>query len=268
MRTKACYLGLLTLVALSACDRRAELASSTGNAAPVALKSFAPRQSEEVERKLIKEGSLEFETKSIESARKTIEQAVSQYHGYISSDQQSNYPGRNTSTLVVRIPTVDFDNFLKASTAGVDKFDQKDIQLKDVTEEFLDVHARLKTKKELESRYHEILKETKSVAEILEVEKEIGKLRADIESFEGRIKYLENQISFSVITITFYQSVHTPSAFGQKIKDGFGNGWNNLTEFFVAIVNIWPFVVLGTIAYFLFNRFRRSKKLNTSPPKV
>lgn len=56
------------------------------------------------------------------------------------------------------------------ATKGVDKFDHKNIEVKDVTEEFLDVKARLKTKKELEDRYIDLLKKANNIKEILEIE--------------------------------------------------------------------------------------------------
>ena len=117
--------------------------------------------------------------------------------------------------------------------------------MKDVTEKFLDIQARLKTKKELENRYLELLNKASSVTEIMEVEKQIGQLRQEIESKEGRLNYLKSKISLSTLTLTFYKSVPNEVEFGNKFKTGFKNGWDNLIWFFVFITNIWPFVLMA-----------------------
>jgi len=119
------------------------------------------------------------------STRKQILESVDKYEGYIASDEEYKYKGGISNTIVIRVPAENFDELLADATKGVSKFDSKNITVKDVTEEFLDIQARLKTKKELENRYLELLKKAKSVPEILEVERQLGQLRADIESIEG-----------------------------------------------------------------------------------
>ena len=147
------------------------------------------------------------------------------------------------------------------ATKGVERFDNKEINVKDVTEEFLDIQARVKTKKELELRYIDLLKKARNVTEILEIEKQIGLLRAEIESIEGRLKYLEDQVSFSTLTMTFYETVPNESAFGKQFQNGFRNGIDNLMWFFVGLTNIWPFIVIiiGLVYGFLVYRKRKMK---------
>ena len=127
-----------------------------------------------------------------------------------------------------------------------------------MTEEFLDVDARLKTKKELEIRYLDILKKASTVKEILDVERELGQLRSDIESIEGRLKYLNNQVSLATLTITIYQQLSTETQFGKKLKKGFKNGFDNLIWFFVYLTNIWPFILI-IILVLIFLHFRNKK---------
>ncbi len=213
-----------------------------------------------VERKLIKEGYVVFETDDMEASRQQILQSVEKYEGYISSDEAHNYSGRLSNTIVIRVPAEHFDALLAEATQGISKFDSKNITTKDVTEEFLDIEARLRTKKELESRYLELLKKAKSVSEVLEVERQIGQLRAEIESIEGRLKYLKNRVSYSTLSITFYKNIPGQTAFGKKFKKGFKNGWENLIWFFVGIVNIWPFVLLAIALIFGIRAWRRKRR--------
>lgn len=213
-----------------------------------------------LERKLIKEGHIAFETDQLNTTRKTIFEAVDKYQGYVSSDQEFNSPGRKSNTMVIRVPAENFDNFLNEATKGVKKIDSKDVNTKDVTEEFLDIEARLKTKKELETRYLDLLKQAKSVIEILEIEKQIGELRSEIESIEGRYKYLENRVSYSSLTMTFYERIPKQTEFGEKFKDGFRNGWNNFIWFFVGLTNLWPFILIGIIFIIGLLVYARRKK--------
>jgi Domain of unknown function (DUF4349) len=212
-----------------------------------------------VERKLIKEGRVEFETDNISSTRKLIFESIDKYKGYTSSDQEYKSVGRISNTIVIRVPAKNFDLLLNDATKGVTKFDSKNIEVKDVTEEFLDIQVRLKTKKELENRYLELLKKANSVTEILEVEKQIGQLRSEIESIEGRLNYLKSKVSLSTLTMTFYQTVPNETEFGNKFKNGFRNGWDNFIWFFVFLTNIWPFILIIIGLFFGIKMLRKRK---------
>jgi hypothetical protein len=212
------------------------------------------------ERKLITEGTVQFSVDDIDESRKNITQAVKNNKGYISSDQEYKSSGRVSNVVIIRVPAQNFDALLTKISEGVSKFDSKNIEVRDVTEEFLDIEVRLKTKKELEARYLELLKKANKVSEILEIEKEIGALRTEIESIEGRLNYLKNKIGFSTLTITFYEEIPNQTEFGNKFKNGFQNGWENLIWFFVGLVNIWPFLLIFGVLIFMLISWRRKRK--------
>lgn len=79
----------------------------------------------------------------------------------------------------------------------------------------------------------------------MEVEKRLSELRADIESIEGRLYYLQSRVSLSTLTLTFYERIATQTSFGQKSQNGLKKGWNNLIWFFVMLTNIWPFILFS-----------------------
>lgn len=224
--------------------------------------SLSQRASQEktiAEQKLIKRGDIEFETDDIAGTRKTILQATKLSQGYVTSDREFTSGNQKSNTMLVRIPAKNFDSFLATATKEVQRFDSKSISVEDVSEEFLDVQARLKTKKELEQRYFVLLKRAKNMKEILAIEKEMAKLRGEIESVEGRLKYLQNQISFSTVTITFYKTVSAKIGFGKKFTIGFKNGWDNFIWFFVFLTNIWPFVLIAGFLLFVIIRRRKNR---------
>lgn len=255
----------LSLVLCLACQNNSENQSSLGWSAETASGAFEADDKSEtkdtkISRKLIKKGELKFHTSDINKTRETIFNAVQTHKAYISSDQEFNSDYSNRNTLIIRVPSKNFDIFVNDASTGVEKFDKKEIQLLDVTEDYLDSEARVKTKKELEQRYIEILEKANTIAEILEIEKEIGKLRAEIESAEGRLKYLQDQISFSTVSITFYESKESETAFGRKFKDAFSLGSENFVLFFVGLTQIWPFALLLLAGIFWLRFYRRRKR--------
>lgn len=212
-----------------------------------------------IERKLIKNGRITFETPDLKRTKGQILSAVKKYKGYISSDSQNEQYDRINNHLTVRVPFQKFDSLLIGISKEIEKFDTKEIKISDVTEQFLDIQTRLKNKKKLEKRYLEILKKAKTVKEIIEVEREIGKLRGDIESAEGRLKYLSDQVSFSTLNISFYKKISSESSFTKKLKNALKDGYDSIKSFFIFLVGIWPLVIILLVA-FLWYRRRRKKR--------
>ncbi len=253
------FLGLIILLTFFGCSQNRERTTMEMADEEMVAPTTEQTIDETVERKLIKEGWVEFETDDFNSTRKTIFEAVKKHEGYVSSDQEFKSPGRKSNTVIIRVPADNFDNLLSDATQGVKRFESKEINVKDVTEEFLDIEARLKTKKELEQRFIDLLKEAKNVAEILEIEKQIGQLRSDIESIEGRLKYLQDRVSLSTLTMTFYETIPHETEFGQKFKNGLRNGWESLIWLFVGLTNIWPFILIGLAVVFGVRIYRKRK---------
>ncbi len=215
--------------------------------------------------KIIKTSRLEFETSSVEKTYQKIRQSVAKNNGFIQNDRVSNDYGRIVRTLIVRIPSQNFQTLIDTIQNNVTVFDTKEISLKDVTEEFVDLEARLKAKKALEARYIQLLAKAKNVKEMLQIEREIANLREEIEAKQGRLKYLNNKVSLSTINLSFYEitkEIKTKSnsffnRFGKAIKGGF----NNLGEFIIGIIYIWPFVIVMLIlAYFIRKWFKKRHK--------
>lgn len=213
-----------------------------------------------VERKLIKEGFVEFRTENMELVKEKVAKSVSKYKAYVSNDQLYKTSNRFSNTIVIRVPSPQFDSLLNDVTAGVEKVDRKEINVKDVTEEFLDVEARVKTKKELEARYLALLTKANSISEILEIEKQIESLRSEIESVEGRLKYLESKVSFSTLTLTFYVETMQETVFSSEFGQAFANGWQNMIWFLVALTSVWPFLLITLVLFFVVWRIRKSRK--------
>lgn len=212
-----------------------------------------------VERKIIKEGNIRFETEDVSKTQNEIRKIVSEFGGYIGNENSFNYEGSIEYTLTVRVPEDKFNLLIDKVSSLAVKVDSKNINAADVTEEFIDVEARIKTKKELEERYKEILKRANRVDEILNIEREMGNLRAEIESLEGRMNYLKNRISLSTLNITFYEKASVPFGFFSKVKQALHNGWQALLWFIIILISLWPFIILVLIILFVILKFRKKK---------
>ena len=218
-----------------------------------------PSRKESFPKKFIKNGRLRFETDDLSKTKIFIQDLVKASDGYISSDNSSQSGNRNYNYLMVRIPENQFDVFMNKLSGKVDKFETKEITIDDVTERFYDLQIRLKTKKELEKKYLDILQKAKTVKEILEVEREINKLREEIESTEGKFKYLSNQVSYATLNIQFYESVGVDSSFGNDIGESLKNGLDYIRSFFLTVLSLWPFIILVGIVGFILKRIKRKK---------
>lgn len=215
------------------------------------------------ERKLIKTGDLSFECTDLSKTRSSIESAVKRYGGFIVNERM--YKGYNNKTsnqdLKIRVPSENFDSLVADISKGAQRIDSREIEIEDVTEQYLDTETRLAVKRQLESRYRELLAEAKDVTDILEIEKQLAKIREDIESAEGQLKRLDDQVALSTLDVTYYVRLDESPEFARYFKNGIGNGWENLVWFFVGLLNIWPFIliVIALISGFKIHRKRKNK---------
>lgn len=225
-------------------------AGSTGDKAPAAV----------FERKLIKTGDVSFKTKSLTETKKQITEALKAAGGYIAKENAYDYSENPSENLTVRVPAKNFDAFLNRILEGVDELDSKNIDISDVSEEFVDMEARLKNKKQLETKYQELLGKANNMDDILRIEKEISYIREDIESTEGRLKYLSNQVSYSTLTIHYYEKRSSGFNFGGKLGDALKNGGTGFLWFLIVMVQLWPlWLIGGFIWWFIVWLIRRRK---------
>ena len=207
-----------------------------------------------VEQKIIKTGSVRFETNDLEKTYQQVFLAAKKYKSNIQNDSEGKEYGSIYKRMTVRVPSQNFDLFLNEISQGVTFFDTKEVSAEDVTEQYIDIEARLIAKKRLENRYLELLKKATKVIEILEIEKQLSAIREEIESKQGQLLYLQNQISMSTITIEFYKTVAENEgatiSYGSKIWNGIVSGFNSFSDFLVSLISVWPFlIVLAVVIY-------------------
>ncbi|PBI87473.1 hypothetical protein BSF41_29100 [Flavobacterium sp. ACN2] len=218
-----------------------------------------------IPQKIIKQGSLRFETDNLENTYNQIQKAVSDNKARIINDSEGKDYNSVYRSLTVKVPSQNFDRFINNVSKGVSYFEVKNISAEDVTEQFIDLTSRLNTKKKLEERYLQILQKATKVSEILEIEKQISAIREEIESKEGQLKYLESRVSESTITIEFYKTIAEKEgvkiSYGSKLWTAVKSGFFSLSDFLISLISIWPFIIIFCVlAYFIRKRLKRRKK--------
>ena len=223
-----------------------------------------------IDKKIIKDARIGLEVDNYSEYRSKLDSAIIRAKGYISSDNMDKNDYNINCQLVIRIPANYFDKFISTLEKGFEKLLYKNISARDVTEEFIDIEVRLNTKKEVEKRYIQLLSKAKNIKEILEVEEKLRVLREEIESKEGRLKYLKKQVSYSTIYLHItqnYEYKYEPEKeknFFQRLFKSLDKGWKGFIVFVLFLFRIWPVILIGVFTFYYIRSIRRKKKMLTN----
>jgi len=208
--------------------------------------------------KIIKTASARYKVNNVANATRRIKVIAQQHGAYISDLRFDNNLYRKENRFTIKVPQKYFDSVMDSVNTVVDFVEYENITTKDVTEEYIDLETRLKTKREVKARYEAILrKNAKTVEDILLTEDKLRIIQEEIESAQGRLKYLSSKVAFSTIQIDLYESVEyveEPEAYTKtfldETKQGLANGWCFIESFVIVLVNIWPLLIIGLIIFF------------------
>ena len=220
-------------------------------------------------KKIIRDGSLTLKVKDIIAVRKQVDSIVFKMGGYVGSESFNSYEQESSYNIIIRVPAAQFDRLVERLEKGTGEVLFKDISARDVTEEFVDLEIRLANKRKFNGRYAELLKKAGSVKEILEIEENIRKIEEEIESTEGRLRYLSDQVAYSKLTLTLTQEKeykYKPRQarnFAERLKESLHEGWKGFVSFLLFLLRIWPFWILAVIGWALYRRYKRRKKITT-----
>lgn len=171
-------------------------------------------------RKLIRNATAELEVASFDESVQKITAFAAEEKGYVSttnSEKQAN--GKLRGEIVVKVLPDNLDRFL-GKLRGIGELKNQALTTEDVTKSYFDTESRLKNARLMEQRLIEILKtKSKDVADLLEVEKELGRVREEIETMQGELKFMDSQVAFATVTITLAEkNMNLPAAFLLKEK--------------------------------------------------
>jgi len=254
---------VLTASASCSCSKGFDIVNTDEELIPITREHDAPYDQVEItDRKIIKTGTIGFETKDLNKTKSLIVHAVQELNGYIAiEDALVNEDGFISNYLKIRVPADNFDLLVNKISESGSKLIRKRIDLSDVTEEYIDVETRINTKKAIKSRYLELLKQATKVDEILNIEREIGKLQIEIERVERRMRYLNSQIAYSTIWVDYYQETTSKFDFFSKLSDGFKKGWDVFKWLIIGLSHLWVFILVAFVSVCLIKLWKKKNIL-------
>lgn len=220
---------------------------------------------QDTSKKVTRQGDLKFRTDDVAKTRKTILASLKATGGYLAEEKEFIDENDSTKnyTLDARIPAKNFDKFFSNVSVTAVQIDSKNITTTDVTTQYIDMSTRLRNKKALEARYLDLLHQSNRMADILEVENKLNDIRTDIESTQGQLNYLNKQIAYSSLAITFYTKrtdLASSGPTGNPFLDSMKDGWALLKSLFFGIIALWPVILIGIVLIAWFRRWRKKRK--------
>lgn len=211
------------------------------------------------DKKVIRTGSVAFESIDLGKSKEFILQLLKQKKAYIESEDANAGSDYSSISFTIRVPATDFDEFLSLLGSGNDKMVSKNIQTSDVTAHYVDVESRIKTKRIYLERYQNMVSTAKTTKELLEIEEQIRVIQEELDSYQSTFKVLNNQIAYSKLTISFSNQQDRISAgpsFWNQLKDAFMDSWSMLQTLFLELVRFLPVILIAILCVFIVKRLR------------
>jgi Domain of unknown function (DUF4349) len=234
------------------------------------------------ERKIIRNATLTVEVNSPPETQRKIASIAESHQGFVVTSEATQRMTEDRArtevivNLVVRVPAAQFNQTMEEIRATGLRIVQEKITGQDVTEEFMDLEARIKNQKALESQFIEIMKRAGKVDDALSVQRELAEVRTEIEKLAGRRRFLENQSSLSTINVTLQPPTQIVNATGfwYSVKSAFSDGVEvalAMVLFLIrAVIALLPVAIifglpLTLIARFVLRRWRRNRVRPEAP---
>jgi hypothetical protein len=192
----------------------------TGSNIPIVAEEAAQAPTQEpvpalANRKLIRNATVELEIVSFDRAVQKITAFANEEHGYVATtDSEKQANGKLRGQVVVKVLPENLDRFLQ-KIRSLGELKNQTLGTEDVTKAYFDTDARLKNTHVMEQRLIDMLKtKTGKVSDLLQVEKELGRVREEIEKMQGELKYWDSQVQFATVTLSLTEKdMEEPAAF-------------------------------------------------------
>jgi hypothetical protein len=239
-----------------------------------------------VDRKIIRDADLTIEVGSTTQAQQQVTSIAELNGGFVvtseAKQRENADPAKRTVDikLVVRVPSTQFNSALQQIEKLATNTPVRNVTGQDVTEEFIDLEARVKTQKALELQFLDIMRQAHKVEDALEVQRQIADVRTEIEKLEGRKRFLENRSSLSTITVNIQTPIPivvSASGFSHTVREAVSESVELATgmvlffvRFVIVMTPIFVFVILplGLVALYFKRRavrIRLAHQLEATP---
>lgn len=220
--------------------------------------------------KLVRTADVNCRVEDYAKAREAVVRAAESCGGYVAGEKESRTESTLQNHMILRVLSEQFDKFM-ADLAGIASYTHsKSVDVQDVTAEYVDMEARLAARREVENRYVEILKKAYTIPDVLAVEAQLKQVREEVEAAVGRLRYLSDQVGFSTVRLTMYQSVSPvgdPDAgFFRKLWISSNAGFDTFKNMILNFVYVWPaWLVLGLLGWGVAKVVRKARRSGRPP---
>jgi hypothetical protein len=199
---------------------------------------------------VIYQADLQLRVKKFDQTIRSLEEKVLKYGGYITESNVSKEGKEEVSgSIKIRIPQKYFQAFLHDAERQAAEVLHRNITGQDVTEEYVDLESRLKSKRVVEERLISFMKSAVKTEDLLKISADLAAVQEEIETIQGRMKFLENQTSLSTVTITLYENkVIVPDIDSDKL-----NTWEKTKKQFMKSINMLLVGLSGMVVFIVGN---------------
>ncbi|GAB3551280.1 DUF4349 domain-containing protein [Spirosoma fluminis] len=215
-------------------------------------------------RKIVRNAQLRIRVSDFAQSGRAIEQAVQQVGGQIANSNETKSDNAIENALTIRVPARSLDAFLNLVLKESIYTDVKTITAEDVTRRYVDVEARIKSKKAVEETYLQLLRKARSVEDVLKIEEQLGQLREEREVQEAELRQLKEDVALSTINLTYYQeskaALRPEEPFYTQIGNNLADGFRLLGNVLVGVFYLLPLGLVIAGVVWLVSRWRRSRR--------
>jgi len=204
---------------------------------------------------VIRTGQASIEVDSLDQAVSQVRLLAGRIGGYVANTTMQTGRGQlRSASLELKIPAQRFEEGLGGLTP-IGKLESVNVNAEDVGEEFTDMTARMGNSRRLESRLIDLLAtRTGKLKDVLDVERELARVREEIERYEGRLRYLRAHAALSTLTLYVHEPVPVVGHAGSSvIGEAFKQAWRNFVALVAACIRglgiVIPLGVLVTVAW-------------------
>ena len=231
---------------------------------PSALPTSASQDSV-VPSMIIRTGQAYIEVDSLELGVAQVQRLARIVGGYIANSSiQSGEGQQRSATLEIKVASSRYDQALNGLT-GIGKLLSSTTNAQDVGEEFVDVTARVANARRLEERLLTLLAtRTGKLDDVLAVERELARVREEIERYDGRLRFLRSKIAVSTLTVTVAERGPVVGQPGSNVMvEAFRRAWRNFVNVIASGIELLggllPLLALVVLAAFGWRRWRRRR---------
>jgi hypothetical protein len=212
--------------------------------------------------KIIRTASINLEVDDYFIASTKVEAFAKKYGGYVStSNARADQNNRKSGTVTIRVPELHFDAVL-AELSLLGDIKSKNMGGQDVTEQHIDLQARVNNSQAHEKRLLAMYDNASNMNEMMNVERELSRVRENIERMEGQLRYLNNRVAMSSVTVYLYEPTPVVKKWGvwQSVKNSLNHSLATLRFLIELFGWLLPLGVVALLVLWIVKMLRGKRR--------